>query len=234
MSDRVLLFFDLDRTLWDFDRNSLETLKELFSELGLADRGIIDFDAFYQVYRRENAACWKAYQAGAMPKPFLRGERFRRTLDVLGIEDDALAETMGAEYVSRSPLQCHLMDGALDVLAELRSRGHSIHILTNGFKEVQHIKVENSGIGAHIDAVWTSDELGHLKPAQACFEGAILGAGGRPEQAWMIGDDHEADVVGAAAAGWKGVHYSPEGRTPEGSPAEASVRHLGELLAVLP
>ena len=84
MSDRTLLFFDLDRTLWDFERNSLETLKGLFAELDLAGRGVPDFDTFNGVYQRENAACWKAYQAGTMTKPILRGERFRRTLAVLG------------------------------------------------------------------------------------------------------------------------------------------------------
>ena len=89
MSDRTLLFFDLDRTLWDFERNSLETLKGLFAELDLAGRGVSEFATFNGVYQRENAACWKAYQAGTMTKPVLRGERFRRTLAVLGIEDPA-------------------------------------------------------------------------------------------------------------------------------------------------
>ena len=234
MSDRTLLFFDLDRTLWDFDRNSLETLKGLFAEFDLEGKGVDGFDAFNAVYQRENGACWKAYRAGTMTKPVLRGERFRRTLAALGIEDAILAGTLGEEYVARGPHQRHLVDGALDVLMALAGRGHELHILTNGFKEVQHIKVENSGIGAHIEAVWTSDELGHLKPALACYEGAIRGVGGRADQAWMIGDDHEADVVGAVAAGWKAVHFAPGGQTPSDSPAEASVRTLGELLAVLP
>ena len=144
------------------------------------------------------------------------------------------ARFMGEEYVRRGPHQTHLMDGALDVLAALKARGHGIHILTNGFKEVQHIKVENSGIGAHVDAVWTSDELGALKPLPACFEGALNGAGGRPEDAWMIGDDHTADVVGAHACGWKAIHFAPHGDTPSDSPAVASVAHLRELLAILP
>lgn len=99
---------------------------------------------------------------------------------------------------------------------------------------MQHIKVKNSGIGEYIEAVWTSDEIGHLKPARACFDGALLGAGVRADEAWMIGDDHDADVVGAHEAGWKSIHFAPNGGTPESSPAEASVQHLRELLALLP
>ena len=234
MSESAILFFDLDRTLWDFERNSIETLKSLFFDLDLVGRGISDFEAFNCVYQRENSACWKAYRAGSMTKAVLRAERFRRTLAVLEIDDQALAQTMGSEYVARGPHQRHLLDGALEVLSELKSRGYPLHILTNGFKEVQHIKVENSGIGEFIDAVWTSDEIGHLKPAKACFDGAIEGAGGRHEQAWMIGDDHDADIIGGEAAGWKSIHFAPGGQTPEGSPAVASIRHLRELLALLP
>ena len=228
------LFFDLDRTLWDFERNSLETLKGLFVDADLKAKGVADFDAFNTVYQRENKACWDLYLAGQMTKPVLRTTRFRRALEGVGVDCLHTAEFMGEEYVSRGPHQTHLMEGAIDVLKALRDRGHGLHILTNGFKEVQHIKVRNTGIGDHVDAVWTSDELGHLKPLPACFEGALRGAGGAVESAWMIGDDHEADVVGAHACGWKSVHFAPNGDTPADSPAVASVAHLRELLAVLP
>ena len=231
---RTLLFFDLDRTLWDFERNSLETLKELYRDTHLDAKGVAGFDAFNEVYQRENKACWDLYLAGQMTKPVLRTTRFQRALNGVGVDCVQTAEFMGEEYVIRGPRQTHLMEGALEVLAALKARGHEVHILTNGFKEVQHIKVENTGIGKHVDAVWTSDELGHLKPAPGCFEGAWRGVDGKVEEAWMIGDDHRADVVGAHACGWKAIHYAPQGDTPTDSPAVASVAHLKELLAILP
>ena len=233
MSNRSFLFFDLDRTLWDFERNSLETLKGLFVDFELRRHGAASFGAFNAVYQEENAKCWADYQRGTMTKQVLRGERFRRTLRLLGM-DEAISEGLGQQYVARGPHQRHLLDGALDVLSELQGRGYPLHILTNGFKEVQHIKVDNSGIGQYIDAVWTSDELGHLKPALACFEGALKGVGATPDQAWMIGDDHAADVVGAHQAGWKSIHFAPSGDTPASSPATASVAGLKDLLALLP
>jgi putative hydrolase of the HAD superfamily len=233
MSVRSFLFFDLDRTLWDFERNSLETLQGLFLDFDLKQHGVRDFDAFNVIYQEENRKCWADYQCGVMTKAVLRGERFRRTLDILGL-DQALAEGLGEAYVARGPHQRHLLDGALEVLATLQARGYPLHILTNGFKEVQHIKVENSGIGRYIDAVWTSDELGSLKPARACFDGALKGVGATCDEAWMIGDDHEADVIGAHQSGWRAIHFAPDGETPKTSPAVASVRHLRDLLALLP
>ena len=234
MSKHLSLFFDLDRTLWDFERNSLETLKGLYVDCGLAQRGSGGFEGFNAVYQRENAQCWEDYRTGRMKKEVLRSERFRRALKGYGVEDDALAEQMGIQYVERGPHQRHLMPGSLEVLEALRSRGHDIHILTNGFSEVQHIKVENTGIAQWIDHLLTSEELGHLKPARACFDAALQWTGAATEQAWMIGDDHAADVVGAHEAGWKTIFFNPEGNPEEGSPASATIKELRELLAVLP
>jgi putative hydrolase of the HAD superfamily len=234
MSERLALFFDLDRTLWDFERNSLETLKGLYVDCGLEQRGDGGFEGFNAVYQRENAQCWADYRTGRMKKEVLRSERFRRALKGYGVEDDALAEQMGIQYVERGPHQRHLMPGSLEVLEALRTRGHDIHILTNGFSEVQHIKVENTGIAQWIDHLLTSEELGHLKPARACFDAALQWTGVKAEQAWMIGDDHAADVIGAHEAGWKTVFFNPDGTPEDDSPASATVVALRELLAVLP
>jgi len=234
MSDTLSLFFDLDRTLWDFERNSQETLKGLFADCDLGAKGKGGFAAFNAIYQKENAQCWADYRAGRMEKEVLRSERFKRALQGFGIQDEGLAETMGWEYVKRGPHQRHLLPGSLEVLEALRGRGHDIHILTNGFSEVQHIKVENTGISNWIDALLTSEELGSLKPARSCFDAALKVTGASVQQAWMIGDDHEADVVGAHQAGWKSVHFDPEGQHPEDTPADATVSHLRDLLAVLP
>jgi|AOAMet1_18_M0_10_1038524.scaffolds.fasta_scaffold06899_3 putative hydrolase of the HAD superfamily len=234
LSERTALFFDLDRTLWDFERNSLETLKGLFADFALAERGGGDFAAFNDVYQRENAQCWSDYRQGKMKKEVLRSERFKRALKGYGVEDSELAEKLGWKYVERGPHQRHLIPGSLEVLEALKNRGHEIHILTNGFSEVQHIKVKNTGISEWIDQLLTSEELGHLKPARACFDAALACTGVRKEQAWMIGDDHEADVIGAHKAGWKTVFFSPDDHAESDSPASATVGALQELLAVLP
>ena len=234
MNQPAVLFFDLDRTLWDFERNSMETLKGLYADCGLEEKGEGGFEDFNEIYQRENAQCWADYREGRMPKEVLRSERFLRALRGYGIEDAQLAEHMGWQYVERGPHQRHLLPGTLEVLEALKSRGHDIHILTNGFSEVQHIKVENTGIAAHIDRLLTSEELGYLKPARACYDAALAVTGAKAVDCWMIGDDHAADIVGAHEAGWRAVHFDPIGEFPADSPAVAAVSHLRDLLAVLP
>ena len=116
-----------------------------------------------------------------MKKEVLRSERFKRALKGYGVEDLELAEKLGWKYVERGPHQRHLIPGSLEVLEALRNRGHEIHILTNGFSEVQHIKVKNTGISEWIDKLLTSEELGHLKPARACFDAALACTGVRQD-----------------------------------------------------
>ena len=228
------LFFDLDRTLWDFERNSAQTLEELYADFALKNLGCPTFERFVQVYKVENQKCWDAYLAGRMSQAELRPLRYARTLEVLGIDQSGLGQTLGEEYVKRSPRQRNLMPGALEVLEELKSRGHRIVILTNGFDEVQRIKVENSGISPFVDCVLTSDELGYKKPDPKCFKSAFERTGCSPDDSWMIGDDFHADIMGAAAVSMRQVFFDPKGLgSGDHPPATVQIGALSELLTCL-
>ena len=208
------VFFDLDRTLWDFDRNSREALRLIFDEHARTEvPNHVGVEEFIRVYEKENERCWAEYQAGRMTQAELRPTRFRRTLEVLGLEANAIREdlshALGQAYVERSPFLPHLIPGAMEVVTALAEKGHRMFILTNGFDEVQHIKMEHSGLKPHFEAVFTSDALGHKKPAPEAFYASLKAAGSRPEDAVMIGDDLAADVIGARAVGMRSVHFNP-------------------------
>jgi len=208
------LFFDLDRTLWDFDRNSREALQEIFEELAQSQlpehRTTAEFISVYEV---ENEKCWAAYRAGQLTQQELRPLRFQKAMEGLGIEPfegmGRIADEMGEAYVRRAPYRTALIDGAKDVCEELKARGHRMFILTNGFDEVQHIKMENSGLNPYFEAVYTSDALGFKKPRLEAFHRSLALAGSNAERAIMIGDDLECDVHGARLAGWRQVHFDP-------------------------
>lgn len=232
------LFFDLDRTLWDFDRNSREALARIFSDLEAdiwgQEWGVNrpELASIISIYESENAKCWKDYSAGRLSKEVLRSLRFERTLIRLGAPEGKrrkdLAETMGVHYVQISPQLPHLISGAMETLKTLAKRGHRMFILTNGFEEVQHIKVENSGLASFFEAVYTSDALGHKKPHPEAFVSALSAAQVKPENAIMIGDDLVADVMGAQALGIRSVHFNPYDEV-HGKEVWRSIRRLEEL-----
>ena len=122
---------------------------------------------------------------------------------------EALVEELGTAYVQRAPYRTALFDGAIEVCGALKARGHRMFILTNGFEEVQHIKVNRSGLEPFFDGVFTSDALGFKKPHPTCFAKGLTLADSRAERAVMIGDDWECDVDGALQAGWGAVHFDP-------------------------
>lgn len=234
------LFFDLDRTLWDFDRNSREALEDIFLELARPILPkVITVEAFIAIYEVENERCWKAYREGALTQQELRPLRFKRSVEKLGISTfdgmDQLAEAMGEAYVKRAPYRTALCDGAKEVCEALHSRGHRMFILTNGFEEVQHIKMQNSGLSPYFLQVLTSDALGFKKPKADAFAASIAMTNSSSSNAIMIGDDMECDVLGALNSGWKAIHYDPHGMEDGKPKAEGEVRfdsiaNLRELL----
>lgn len=209
MSKIQHVFFDLDRTLWDFDKNSKTALIELFEALRL-NRFFENFNVFYAAYRTINARYWDQYSKGMLTKEQLRLGRFSDTLQQFGVIDSQLAQKLADGYVSISPYQTHLFPGTKEILTELRDNDYRLHIITNGFKETQFIKLENSGIRHFFEAILCSEEVGKNKPNPEIFQEALLRTKALNHQSIMIGDDFEADVIGAARVGMRGILFDPQ------------------------
>ena len=224
------LFFDLDHTLWDFETNSRLALRAGFEAVDLAGKGVSDVDAWIASYEKANDWCWAQFRAGLMDKATLRSERFRLAFEGLGLTpDETASRALGEHYIDTSPYQTALFPGAIEVLEALQVRGHQMVVLTNGFEEVQHIKVKNSGLEPFFSEVFTSDALGVKKPNPKAFELAAERSGFSMEAPIvMIGDSMESDIDGAQNVGWDAVHFNPEG--PIETRAWRSVRALHELL----
>lgn len=224
------IYFDLDHTLWDFRSNSRATLMELHAEERLAELGVTDAAAFIEVYEEVNQALWARYEAGHLHKDVLRVLRFRNTLLQFGVRGNGLAERLGEAYLDRCPTKPLLMPGARELLDALHGR-YRMHIITNGFDSVQQVKLVSSGIGHYFDVVLGSERAGARKPDPRIFEKALRSAGAEVSTSLMVGDNHEADMLGARRAGMDHVHYAAE-TTPD---AEATYRitHFDELRALL-
>jgi putative hydrolase of the HAD superfamily len=229
------LFFDLDRTLWDFEKNSKKTLQELFSELHLKTL-FEHFEQFHYHYKRINSSLWEKYGKGKINKESLRTDRFSQTLKhgyqhtgkYNANEHQYLSEQLSEEYVIRSPRQTSLFPECIETLTYLKSEGYKMHICTNGFEEVQHIKLENSGLISFFDVILCSEHVGASKPSAAFFKEAMLRSKCKPEHAIMIGDDFKADIHGALNAGWRAIHFDPEHKF-KNDGSISRVRSLNEL-----
>jgi len=204
------LFFDLDHTLWDFEKNSREALTEGYNEINLRSKGVDTIEEYISEYESANDWCWGEYREGRMDKAELRGRRFSLAMKKWGLDKDTeLGERLGTHYVDTSPFKTHLVKDALEVVKELYERGHKLVMLTNGFEEVQHIKVERCGLSPYFESVLTSDALGIKKPDVGIFNLALKKSNSTAKDAVMLGDSLESDIIGARNAGWGQVYYNP-------------------------
>lgn len=224
------IFFDLDHTLWDFSGNSRDTLRELFVELDLGMAGIPDAEGLIEVYEEINRAMWDQYGAGRISKEVLRVLRFRTTLLRFGVNNAKLVDRLAQAYMERGPHKTLLMAGAKELLNDLHSR-YRLHIITNGFDEVQHVKLKSSGIAHYFSVVLTSEKAGAHKPDPRIFREALRVTKATSAESLMVGDGAGTDMLGARNAGWDHVHYANEKE--HDALATYRIRHLDELRAIL-
>ena len=203
------IFFDLDNTIWDFDKNSREALSELFKKDTIETHINASFDAFIAIYETINHELWHQYSLKQVTKEELRVQRFSKSFEAFHYHNVVLANRWADDYLTISPYKTNLIDGALEVLSYLETKYH-LHLITNGFKEVQHIKLTQSNIKSFFKQVIISEEHGVNKPHLQIFEIAEKLTGAQKNECVMIGDNYEADVVGALNAGWQAIYFAKE------------------------
>lgn len=229
------LFFDLDRTLWDFETNSRFALSELYKELKLGE-SIDHFLHFHHTYMQINAELWQLYGKGKISKEELRDSRFKKALARHGLFDEALAQKMSDGYLELSPNQTAIFPGAKETLDFFKQNDYRLHIITNGFKEVQYRKLSNCGLLDYFDVILCSEEIGVTKPHREIFHEAQRLTSCKSDHAIMIGDDFKADVIGSLNAGWTAIHFDPERKYKKerNVPRIRELNELPELISLLP
>lgn len=201
------IFFDLDHTLWDFEKNSNLTFLQIFKEQGL-QLNVIDFLA---VYSPINFSYWKLYREDKVSKEDLRYRRLKDSFEALNHQvDDSMIHLLSEEYIRVLPSHNYLFDGAIELLDYLYPK-YKMHIITNGFEEVQSLKLEKSGIKKYFDKIITSETVGVKKPNSKVFAYSLKLVKATPQNSIMIGDNLEADIIGALDCGIPAIHFDLEG-----------------------
>ncbi len=217
------IFFDLDHTLWDFDKNSALTFQQIFEEQNIK----LDFDEFLKVYIPLNLSYWRLYREDKISKETLRYKRLKDVFDALNYEvSDELIHQISEDYINYLPNHNFLIEGTIELLKYLKPK-YKLHIITNGFKEVQNRKLNNSGIRGFFDVIVTSESVGVKKPNPKIFNFALEQANSKPENCVMIGDSLEADVIGS-----QNLNITPVFFNPNKEEHETSVKTVVELLEI--
>lgn len=226
------VFFDLDRTLWDFDTNSSRALNEIYESFNLKGEGISDFAEFSVQYQAINEKLWGWYRMGNIKKDELRKRRFTEALAHFGCEDTALGIKLEESYIKISPYQTTLMPNAIDTLEYLNEK-YVLHIITNGFEEVQTIKMRQSGLDPFFKHMITSERAKARKPDPVVFNLACNLANTRPSESLMIGDDLTADIGGAQKVFMDQVYFNPHGVKHDRPNITFEIKGLEELKVIL-
>jgi len=185
------LFFDLDHTLWDFETNAHETLRQLYHDYDLGRHGTFSFEQFTNRYSEVNHALWRLYQANKITQKQLRETRFVRTLTKLGIAEADIPADISARFTNILPQKSAVFPHTHEVLSYLQGKGYVLHLITNGFEEVQQAKLVSSGLTGYFREVITSEASGCLKPDPRMFAHALARAGATAAESLMIGDNLE-------------------------------------------
>ena len=221
------IFFDLDHTLWDFDKNSGFAFDTIFKQQGFD----IDLATFLNIYIPRNQHYWKLYQVNQISHNDLRYYRLKDVFDALQFQvSDATIHQLSEEYINYLPEYNHLFDGAIEVLDYLKPN-YKLHIITNGFASVQTKKLKNSNIEHYFETITNSEMAGEKKPHPNIFNFALSLANASKAESLMIGDSYEADILGAQKAGIEAVFFNEQNSNVEQPVFQ--VKHLLELKNIL-
>ncbi|AZA87865.1 noncanonical pyrimidine nucleotidase, YjjG family [Chryseobacterium shandongense] len=191
------IFFDLDNTLWDHRRNAYLTIKNLFEKEEINLKYNVDFEEFHSVYHEINEKLWENIRDGIVDKEYLRKHRFYDTFKYFNVDDEQLSMYFEEHFLDKILNHNELVEGAEYILEYLKARHYTLHIISNGFKEVTERKCILSGIAPYFQTITSADSVGVRKPRPEIFEYSLKLAGAVKEESILIGDDWIADVVGA-------------------------------------
>ena len=222
------LYFDLDHTLWDFDKNAKVTLTEVYSAFELDKKVDAAFDDFYQKYLFHNQVLWERYHKGFINAEDLKWKRMWRTLLDYKIADELLAKDLSGKFLEILPTQKEVFPHTFEILDYLTQKNYRLHLITNGFEKTQWSKLKNSGLDKYFEHVITSEKSKSVKPKKEIFDYALDIAGADISKSIMIGDNLEADIQGAMNAGMDSIFVNHINATTEIKPTYI-VTHLKEL-----
>ena len=224
------LFFDLDHTLWDFDKNTTQAISEIYTIFNFSEK-TFSIDDFMQYFNEANEYLWDKFNHGQIDRVELRNSRFKIILKKLGLSEKDVPEGIGDEYLRRAPSKPNVIPFTHEVLEYLQPR-YQLHIISNGFDDVQHRKMKAANIHHFFDKIVTSDSSGHRKPQKEIFEYALDQAGATKTDSIFIGDNLDTDIKGAQNAEMDHIFFNPDNKN-HSTPVTYEINSLRQIMNIL-
>lgn len=202
------VFLDFDDTIYDTRGNSNIALQELYEHFNL-NRFFDRFDLFSEIYWKRNHEVWALYSQGKMTRQELIVERFLYPLQQAGTGSVEMALELSDWFLDRTAQKSGLIAGAVELLDYLKPNYH-LHVISNGFTEVQYRKMKSAGVDGYFEEIILSEAVGVNKPDPAIFEYALQKAGAQATESIMIGDNFDTDIVGAIGSKIDQVFFNPK------------------------
>ena len=196
------ILFDADETLFSFD--AFCGLQRMFLNFG------VEFtQKDHEDYQLINKPLWTAYQNGQITARHLQTERFAVWAALLKVE----AEILNSAFLIAMAEICQPLKGAVTLLEALQNRV-KLGIITNGFTELQQVRLERTGLKNHFEFIVISEQIGVAKPHRGIFDHALnLMGNPQRDRVLMVGDNVDADILGGINAGlatcWLNTHNKP-------------------------
>lgn len=225
------LFFDLDDTLWDTYHNNKECLEEIFAIYHF-DRHYSSFEEFFNIYMPHNELLWARYRNHEIDRQTLILERLLYVLRPMGIDDKEFALRLNKDFLQRTTTKTKVIEGAIDLLEYLYPR-YRLFILSNGFREIQSLKMQNSGLAPYFERIILSEDVSIQKPHKEIFDFALKNTNSRRTESLMIGDSWEADIIGAQNAKIDQIWLNPQSLATKGDNPTFTVQSLSEISSIL-
>lgn len=224
------IFFDLDNTLLDHsfaEEHANRELYQTYQDIW----GDIPFETVVTTYRKHSKSLWEELTKGNVTREHVRYQRFVNTLTEFNLPTTNAVQ-MGDIYLKIYRNYWKLYDGALEVLRHLKKQ-FCLGMITNGFSDVQHKKLDRFQLYDYFDVIVICDEIGFLKPNPKIFEFAERESGAKTNEIIFVGDSYTADILGGHAAGWKTIWIRPPEKAVSESVADWEITHINELNEML-
>jgi len=225
------LLFDLDHTLWDFERNSSEALNEVYLFYDLQRFNAFSCQEFVDKFKTVNTILWEKYDRDEIDREFIRTRRFEMVLTQLGLKTTDIPDDISNTYLSICPTKENVIPDAFEVLDYLKG-SYQMHIITNGFDDIQDTKLNSSNLRGYFDKIFTSEAVGHKKPSKEMFNKAVEMIGVDKKSCLMIGDNLETDIKGALNADLDVIFFNPDNMEHD-LPVTYEIQKLLDLKSIL-